>query len=659
MGKKGTLCESEIGQILRRYSAVTVMGLIREIARCESSKLDFNALVKKSSTGISCAREYQALWRHIAYRAELDDAYEEDAELLEDDSDLEFELEPAPSVSPEVAAEAANWVKADMQRFGIVAPKRKGDLLTKLKSRDADSASTVGNQAPASSGLSASATDISAKGAPAAASAPAWDAGTTSPTGTTNQISSATPESPSAASTRIALGQSERKKRKLWTQEEDQELIAAVEKCGEGNWTNILKGAFTHDRTAAQLSQRWALIRKRREVQAAAAQKAIPGSSSGGAADAQQGANQLATSTSGAKVSQNGGTFVVSSATQLASPVTPGAAFSPLTPPVAITGPTPGPSTSAQPQIQGLHVSGSSSNSPGSIVVTSAPNGTLAPSGGSLDGVSYKTAPQVARPSGAPTVRTGAVVTQRQGQAVGAARSTAGSSTASAALSTEQIRGGVAKTVGSGVGAGRLIAPGAVVMSAAAAQAASVGGSEMWQASSLPPAATQSSVPAKYGSRGNAGPSSGRVNMLMKQQITGPDPGVQAAAVAAGARIAPASAAASLLKAAQSGNVVHIGPGGVPITKTGLQNQAGIGHGSNVGSRGSSGGAIVHYIRTGAGAPPPSLPGMMRPSQQQKSQPGKSPGVNQISNSAASKQQSSPAPSSATSQAVTPPSQSK
>ncbi|KAG6547566.1 hypothetical protein Mapa_011015 [Marchantia paleacea] len=645
--------------VLLRYSAVTVMGLIREIARCESSKLDFNALVKKSTTGISCAREYQALWRHIAYRAELDDTYEEDAELLEDDSDLEFELEPAPSVSPEVAAEAATWVKADMQRFGIVAPKRKGDLLSKLKSRDADSASTVGNQAPASSGLSASATDLSAKGAPVAASAPAWDAGTTSPTGTTNQISSVTPESPSAATTRMALGQSERKKRKLWTQEEDQELIAAVEKCGEGNWTNILKGAFTHDRTAAQLSQRWALIRKRREVQAAAAQKAIPGSSSGGAVDAQQGANQLATTASGAKVSQNGGTIVVSSASQLASPVTPGAVFTPLTPPVVVTGTTPGPSTSAQPQIQGLHVSGSSSNSPGSIGVTSAPNGTLAPSSGSLDGVAYKTAPQVARPSGASTARTGAVVTQRQGQAVGAARSTAGSSTASAVLTTEQIRGGVAKTGVSGIGAGRLIAPGAVVMSAAAAQAASVGGSEMWQASSLPPAATQSSVPAKYGSRGNAGPSSGRVNMLMKQQITGPDPGVQAAAVAAGARIAPASAAASLLKAAQSGNVVHIGPGGVPITKTGLQNQAGIGHGTNVGSRGSSGGAIVHYIRTGAGAPPPSLPAMMRPTQQQKSQPGKSPGVNQINNSAASKQQSSPAPSSATSQAVTPPSQSK
>ena len=46
-----------------------------------------------------------------------------------------------------------------------------------------------------------------------------------------------------------------RKKRKLWTSEEDQELIAAVEKCGEGNWATMLKGAFKHERTAAQLSQ--------------------------------------------------------------------------------------------------------------------------------------------------------------------------------------------------------------------------------------------------------------------------------------------------------------------------------------------------------------------------------------------------------------------
>ncbi|PKI73108.1 hypothetical protein CRG98_006516 [Punica granatum] len=54
-----------------------------------------------------------------------------------------------------------------------------------------------------------------------------------------------------------------KKKRKQWSEAEDLELIAAVRKCGEGNWANILKANFKGDRTAAQLSQRWAIIRKR------------------------------------------------------------------------------------------------------------------------------------------------------------------------------------------------------------------------------------------------------------------------------------------------------------------------------------------------------------------------------------------------------------
>ncbi len=52
-----------------------------------------------------------------------------------------------------------------------------------------------------------------------------------------------------------ALCQTDRKKRRLWTPEEDLELIAAVEKCGEGNWATILKCGFNHERTASQLSQ--------------------------------------------------------------------------------------------------------------------------------------------------------------------------------------------------------------------------------------------------------------------------------------------------------------------------------------------------------------------------------------------------------------------
>jgi len=46
-----------------------------------------------------------------------------------------------------------------------------------------------------------------------------------------------------------------RRKRKPWSEDEDLELIAAVQKCGEGNWANILRGDFKGDRTATQLSQ--------------------------------------------------------------------------------------------------------------------------------------------------------------------------------------------------------------------------------------------------------------------------------------------------------------------------------------------------------------------------------------------------------------------
>lgn len=46
-----------------------------------------------------------------------------------------------------------------------------------------------------------------------------------------------------------------KKKRKLWTKEEDKELIAAVRKFGEGNWVNILRENLKLDRTPSQLSQ--------------------------------------------------------------------------------------------------------------------------------------------------------------------------------------------------------------------------------------------------------------------------------------------------------------------------------------------------------------------------------------------------------------------
>lgn len=47
------------------------MKLLQEMAYYADTKMDWNELVKKTSTGITNAREYQLLWRHLAYRDSL------------------------------------------------------------------------------------------------------------------------------------------------------------------------------------------------------------------------------------------------------------------------------------------------------------------------------------------------------------------------------------------------------------------------------------------------------------------------------------------------------------------------------------------------------------------------------------------------------------
>lgn len=61
----------------------------------------------------------------------------------------------------------------------------------------------------------------------------------------------------SMTSTKSAYTESnaDKKRRRLWTPAEDLELISAVEKCGEGNWTSVLKCPYNFDRSASQLSQ--------------------------------------------------------------------------------------------------------------------------------------------------------------------------------------------------------------------------------------------------------------------------------------------------------------------------------------------------------------------------------------------------------------------
>lgn len=49
------------------------MTLLQELANYPDSKFDWDDLVAKTSTGISNAREYQMLWRHLAYGHSFDE----------------------------------------------------------------------------------------------------------------------------------------------------------------------------------------------------------------------------------------------------------------------------------------------------------------------------------------------------------------------------------------------------------------------------------------------------------------------------------------------------------------------------------------------------------------------------------------------------------
>lgn len=59
-----------------------VLALLQEVAQLPVEKYDWKSLVKKTSTGITNAREYQMLWRHLAYSHGLLDKLEEGAEPL-------------------------------------------------------------------------------------------------------------------------------------------------------------------------------------------------------------------------------------------------------------------------------------------------------------------------------------------------------------------------------------------------------------------------------------------------------------------------------------------------------------------------------------------------------------------------------------------------
>ncbi|CAA3007186.1 uncharacterized protein LOC111378211 isoform X2 [Olea europaea subsp. europaea] len=270
--KKGSISEENVSTLLQRYSAQTVLALLQEVAVVAEKKIDWKAMVKNTTTGISNPREYQMLWRHIAYRDDLIDLLNTAVDPLDDDSDLEFELEAYPAVSRETSAEAAACVKV------LIASGTSNDShLHNNSTIEAPLTINIPNREKSVAPLESSHLASCLQGT-----------NITIPVSVQKQqLATVTCSEKRRANVSTGSNLPPRRKRKPWSEEEDMELIAAVQKCGERNWANILKGDFKGDRKPSELSQRWATIRKKQgnlkvgtssvlsETQLAAAHRAV------------------------------------------------------------------------------------------------------------------------------------------------------------------------------------------------------------------------------------------------------------------------------------------------------------------------------------------------------------------------------------------------
>ncbi|KAL5208882.1 hypothetical protein ABZP36_033317 [Zizania latifolia] len=243
--RKRSFSEDDVYLLLHRYAPATILTAMQEVAQHVEKAgrgIDWRALVRKTATGITSAREYQMLWRHFAYRHELSDSVGAGAQPLDDESDLECDTEPVPAPSNEALAEATAFAKTVV--FG--------------SSREQASGQRVNSEAPA---LNTPNEKILLVPSDKQLVPSYCLTNGTGPVSNSKQLSntglSPDPFDPNEPPKK-------KKKTKPWSKEEDAELAAGVQKYGEGNWLDILhKCKFDSARTHVQLSQRWVFICKR------------------------------------------------------------------------------------------------------------------------------------------------------------------------------------------------------------------------------------------------------------------------------------------------------------------------------------------------------------------------------------------------------------
>nr|XP_011464686.1 PREDICTED: uncharacterized protein LOC101299478 isoform X2 [Fragaria vesca subsp. vesca] len=249
-GKKGFITEEDTATLLQRYSAATILALLQEVAHLmQSEKINYDELVAKTTTGITNAREYQMLWRHLAYREPLPDKFDDGEALMDVDSDYEYDVEVAPPVTADASTEAAACVKV------LMASGLPSDS-SHLNGTTVEAPLTI--NIPNGQSSKAHEPSISARGVNI--TVPVSIQKQTFPATTTTAVAKVEGDDANKAASNTMAP---RRKRKKWSEEEDLELISAVNIYGEGNWTQIVKANFKGDRTANQLSQRWGIVKKR------------------------------------------------------------------------------------------------------------------------------------------------------------------------------------------------------------------------------------------------------------------------------------------------------------------------------------------------------------------------------------------------------------
>lgn len=241
--RKRDFSEDDVYLILHKYTPATILTALQEVAQhAGRRRIDWRALVAKTATGITSAREYQMLWRYFAYRHDFVENVDESAQPLGDESDLECEIEPFPTPSSEAVAEASGFAK----------------ILIYGSSREQASSHRVNSEVPVLNTPNEKIPRVPSD----------------KQLGQSHRLTNGTgPVSNSKQASHTGLSpdpfdgngpHKKKKKPKPWSKEEDADLTTGVHKCGEGNWLDILhKYSFDNARTAVQLSQRWALICKR------------------------------------------------------------------------------------------------------------------------------------------------------------------------------------------------------------------------------------------------------------------------------------------------------------------------------------------------------------------------------------------------------------